>query len=64
VPIDEKFHAVSHLKALTNGFPTTALQDYNSTLNLCYACLKIGILLHKKATVRFILITIVTCNFG
>ena len=47
------------LKLSLMGLEATALQGYNSTLNLCYACLKIGILLHKKAAVRFILITIV-----
>ena len=49
MPLEEKVHAVPHLKALKHSIEHTSGNVHGSTFKQCYTVLKSTILLNKRA---------------
>ena len=54
MPLEEKLHAVPHLKALTSGLEPLSGHGHDSTFTHHYTLLKLLVLIHKQAKWRFI----------
>ena len=62
-PVGVQRHNVPHFKGLIMLNLDFEAQGRGSTFTFCYGRMKKGILLHKRATVRFILNTAVILNY-
>ena len=60
-PLDIQQSYIPHLKALKCGINAVGAQGRGCSSLLCHAHLKMGVLLHKQANGRFILILAVYC---
>ena len=55
-PLEIQQSEIPLLKALKCGINAVGAQGHDCCFSLCHAHLKMGVLLHKQATVRFDLI--------
>ena len=62
MPFESNINVIPHLKAFTEHIDSLTLQEHGTALRIYWASLKIGILLHIEATVRFDLIFTVSSH--